>query len=115
MVDMEFCTQYLQLIHAARGCPLTQNTGEALDALIAANLAPKGLLDGVRRSWRLQQNLSQLLKIALDDSASPDDEPKAFKVLLAKAGGARDYAALRARLTSARGAAHAAFIDLVRP
>ncbi len=115
MVDMEFCAQYLQLIGGAGGGPLRQNTDEALDALGNAEPSRKAMLEGVRRAWRLQQNLSQLLKIALDDHASPDDEPAAFKALLAKAGETRSFAALKTRLAASRRGAHAAFEALVRP
>ena len=69
---------------------------------IAADPSRRTLLTGVQRSWRLQQNLSQLLKIALEEGASPDDEPPPLKALLAKAGGARTYAALRSRLALSR-------------
>ena len=114
MVDMEFCAQYLQLIHASAGGPLRQNTDEALGALIAAEPSHRALLEGVQRAWRLQQNLSQLLKIALDDGATPDEEPAAFRRLLAKAGGARSFAGLRAKLAASREAAHAAFETIVK-
>jgi glutamate-ammonia-ligase adenylyltransferase len=115
MVDMEFCAQYLQLIAAASGGPLRQNTGEALEALIAADPSRKARLETVRRAWRLNQNLSQLLKIALDDGESPDGEPNAFKALLAKVGGSRGFADLKTRLTAARVAAREAFQALVSP
>jgi glutamate-ammonia-ligase adenylyltransferase len=115
MVDMEFCAQHLQLIAAASGGPLRQNTGEAFEALIAADPSRKALLDGAHRSWRLQQNLSQLMKIALEDGDSPDDEPPAFKRLLAKAGGSGTFGALRGRLQTSRKAAREAFLSLVKP
>ena len=35
LVDIEFCAQHLQIVGAAGGGPLRQNTGEALDALAA--------------------------------------------------------------------------------
>ncbi len=113
MVDMEFCAQYLQLVGAAAGGPLTANTADALEALIAADPSRRRVLSGVLKAWRLQQNLSQLLKIALQDGAAPEDEPGAFKALLAKAGGCRDYAGLKTRLAASRRAAHAAFAATV--
>ena len=113
LVDIEFAAQFLQLVHAADGGPLAQNTGEALAALGAAGLAPAGLIDELTAAWRLQQDLSQLLKIALSDDAAPDTEPKGLRVLLAKAGGARDYRALRALLAARATAAHRAFEALV--
>ena len=113
LVDIEFAVQFLQLIHAAAGGPLRQNTAEALAALAAAGLAPAGAVADLAAAWRLQQDLSQLLKVALDEDATPENEPKALRGLLAKAGGARDERGLRARLTSRRRAAHRAFLDLI--
>jgi glutamate-ammonia-ligase adenylyltransferase len=115
LVDLEFCAQYLQLIGAAAGGPLRANTGEAFDALIGADPARRAWLAPARRAWGLQQNLTQLLRIALDDGASPDDEPAAFKALLARAGGARSFSGLRARLEASRTAADRAFRALVAP
>jgi glutamate-ammonia-ligase adenylyltransferase len=115
LVDIEFTAQHLQLIHAAEGGPLRQNTGEALEALAAADPAHAAMLESVLRAWRLQQHLSQLLKIALDDGQSPEDEPPAFRTLLAKAGGARTFSALKTRLAAARRTARAAFETLVKP
>ncbi|HLZ82568.1 MAG TPA: bifunctional [glutamine synthetase] adenylyltransferase/[glutamine synthetase]-adenylyl-L-tyrosine phosphorylase, partial [Caulobacteraceae bacterium] len=113
LVDMEFCAQHLQLVHAAEGGPLRQNTGEVLEALAITLPRHAARLQSVLRAWRLQQNLSQLLKIALDEGESPDDEPPAFKTLLAKAGGARTFSTLKTRLAASRTAAHAAFGTLV--
>jgi glutamate-ammonia-ligase adenylyltransferase len=114
LVDIEFTAQHLQLILAADGGPLRQNTGEALEALAVAYPARATMLEGVLRAWRLQQHLSQLLKIALDEGESPDDEPPAFKSLLAKAGGSRTFSTLKTRLTASRRTAHAAFEALVK-
>lgn len=109
LVDVEFAAQYLQIVHAGQGGPLAHNTGDALAAIGAAGLAPAGALEALAEAWRLQQDLSQLLKLALDDRADPAQEPKALQGLLARAGGARDLKGLRTRLSAARRAAHAAY------
>ena len=96
LVDIEFCAQYAQLV----GGPLHRNTGEALGAS-----APSLL-----NAWTLQQSLSQLTKIALEDDADVDDQPAPFKALLAKAGGARNFAMLKRNLQAARVAAQAQFV-----
>jgi glutamate-ammonia-ligase adenylyltransferase len=114
LVDIEFAAQYLQLLHADAGGPLRQNTGEALRAVAAARLAPAASIESLHSAWVLQQSLSQMLKVALDDDADPAAEPRAFRALLARAGGARDFRKLTARLTEARAAAHDAFQSLVR-
>ena len=77
LVDIEFSAQYLQLIHAGGGGPLRQNTGEALAALVDGPLKSNPLLADLLGAWRLQQNLSQLLMVALPDDADPSDEPRA--------------------------------------
>ena len=113
LVDIEFCAQFLQLIGAAQGGPLRQNTAEALAGLQAARPALGRPLEALAAAWRLQQSLSQLLKIALEDGADPADEPPAFRTLLAKAAGARGFPSLRARLVATRGAARQAFEQLI--
>jgi len=111
LVDIEFAAQHLQLVHAAAGGPLRQNTAEALAAF--AGLAPEAPLTALRRAWKLQQDLSQLLKVALADDPDPTNEPKAFRALLARAGEARDFRGLKAKLATAQGAARKAFEALV--
>ncbi|MGH7022103.1 MAG: bifunctional [glutamine synthetase] adenylyltransferase/[glutamine synthetase]-adenylyl-L-tyrosine phosphorylase, partial [Caulobacteraceae bacterium] len=96
--------QYLQLARAADGGQLVANTGEALALVDARNEA----LEVLRGAWTLQQALSQLLKIALEDGGNPESEPKALRALLARSGGARDFRSLKAKLAAARRAALAA-------
>jgi glutamate-ammonia-ligase adenylyltransferase len=113
LVDIEFAAQHLQLVHAAAGGPLAQNTGEALAAMGKAKLADSKVVAALEAAWRLQQNLGQLLKVALDDRADPAEEPAAFRALLARAGGARDFKGLKSRIETARKAAHAAYLTAV--
>jgi glutamate-ammonia-ligase adenylyltransferase len=109
LVDIEFAAQFLQLAHAAEGGPLKPPTAEALAAFQGSGLASDRQLDALQAAWRLQQDLTQLLKVALDDGADPAAEPAAFKALLARAGGARDFRALKATLARAQAAAHGAY------
>lgn len=113
LVDVEFAAQHLQIVHAAEGGPLRQNTGEALAAIRAAELAKPASLDALEAAWRLQQDLTQLLKVALDDDADPDGEPAALKSLLARAGGARDFRALKKALAGVQKDARKAFEQVV--
>ena len=115
LVDVEFCAQHLQLVHAAGGGPLRANTGEALTALAATGGAPEMPMADLASAWRLQQNLAQLLKIALEDGGDPAEEPKPLRALLARAGGARDFRSLKAKLRSARTAVIEASRKLIGP
>ena len=114
LVDIEFAAQFLQLVHAADGGPLAQNTGEALVALQAAGLGDKTAMASLEAAWRLEQDLSQLLKVALEDGHDPDTEPKAFRALMARAGGVRAFGSLKGKLAKAKAAARAGFEAVVR-
>lgn len=113
LVDVEFAAQHLQLIHAADGGPLRENTAQALAAMREAGLGPADALDTLSAAWRVQQDLTQLLKVALGDDPDPEVEPKAFQNLMARAGGARDLRALKRRLTTLRAEARKAFDAVV--
>jgi len=113
LVDIEFCVQHLQLIGAADGGPLLVNTLEALNALEVDRLAPAAILGDLKAAWTVQQDLSQILKIALEEEAAPEQEPAAFRVLLAKTARAQSFRAMKARLTKARIAAQNAFKVIV--
>jgi glutamate-ammonia-ligase adenylyltransferase len=109
LVDIEFAAQVLQLLGAAQGGPLRPHTALALARLTEAGRADPALIADLENAWRLQQNLSQVLKLALPDSGDPAQEPPAFRALLAKAGGARDFKMLQEMLRSKRAAARRAF------
>lgn len=115
LVDIEFAAQFLQLAHAAAGGPLRANTAEALDQAEAAGLAPAAPMEALKTAWRLQQDLTQLLKLALTDADDPADQPKGFRQILSRAGGARDLKGLRSRLDKARAAARQAYDIIVKP
>jgi glutamate-ammonia-ligase adenylyltransferase len=114
LVDIEFAAQFLQLAHAAAGGPLRQNTGEALAALRTAGLADDSALARLEAAWRLEQDLSQLIKVALEDGADVEAEPKAFKALLAKAGGVAQFKSLKPKLAKAKAEARAAYAAVVK-
>jgi len=113
LVDIEFTAQYLQLINAHAGGPLLPNTGDALAALAEQGLAPAPATTRLLEAWRLQQNLTQLLKVTLDDGVDPDGEPAALQAMLARAGQATSYARLRSKLDRARAGARRTFVRLV--
>jgi glutamate-ammonia-ligase adenylyltransferase len=112
LVDIEFAAQFLQLAHAAEGGPLASNTAQALAAFREAGTAPKAI-SALEEAWALQQALTQLLKVALEDNPDPAAEPKPFRALLARAGGARDFRGLQSRLAKAKTAARAAYQEIV--
>jgi glutamate-ammonia-ligase adenylyltransferase len=109
LVDIEFAAQHLQIVHAAGGGPLRQHTGEALAALSAAGLVAPDVAADLESAWRLQQDLSQVLKVALPEAEDPSHEPEALRALLAKAGHQPDFKALTEALKARKAAARRAF------
>jgi glutamate-ammonia-ligase adenylyltransferase len=115
LIDIEFAAQYLQIVHAADGGPLHPNTGATLQALEDAGLVSAQTGRTLGAAWRMQQDLLQLLRVALDRDADPSTEPAAFRDLLARAGQAADFAVLRAVLRDQRAAARAAYEAVISP
>ncbi len=115
LVDVEFAAQFLQLAHAAVGGPLRPHTARALAAIREAGLGAAEPLEVLEDAWRLQQNLTQLIKVALEDGVDPSLEPMAFRRLMARAAGESDFRKVRPRLEAARKSARAAYEMLVQP
>ena len=115
LVDIEFAAQFLQLANAARGGPLRANTSEALQALAESDLVGAEALEALQSAWVLQQNLTQVLKLALTADDDPEDQPVAFRKIMARAARARNFPSLKRRLAQAQLRAHQAFEDVVAP
>jgi glutamate-ammonia-ligase adenylyltransferase len=106
LVDIEFIAQALQLGDAG----LRQgNTIAALEALSGAGLlSPE---DGALliEAARLQNALTQVLRIAVEGAFRPEDATSALKSLLARAGEAVDFTDLELRLSQLQRNARAIF------
>ena len=113
LVDIEFAAQHLQLLGAAAGGPLKANTKEALQALAAEGAASGEEIAALMRAWTLQQALSQILKLALEDGVDPGGEPRRFRAILAKTGVAKSFSSLQAMLAADQAAAHRAYEQIV--
>ena len=115
LVDVEFIAQYMQLMNAA-GHPsvLDQNTRGALKALNKAGLLQPELGEQLSEAAALLHNLTQILRLCLDEDFEADKAPDGLKRLLATAGGAPDFVRLETALRDAERLVAAAFEDLVR-
>jgi len=109
LVDVEFAAQALQLVHA-------QERPEILRASTLAALAEArrlGVLDdddyeALAAGGRLQQDLTQIVKLAIDGAFDPANAPAGLKLRLARAGAAPDFRTLQATLREAQAAVRAA-------
>src|SRR5262249_22031774 len=101
LVDLEFIAQYLQLMHAsAHPQVLSQGTVEAFENLAGAGILEPAAAEGLRPSARLVSNLTQALRLGLDEASVPAKAPEGLKSLLARAGGAPDFRYLEAELAA---------------
>jgi [glutamine synthetase] adenylyltransferase / [glutamine synthetase]-adenylyl-L-tyrosine phosphorylase len=102
LVDIEFVAQTLEL---RRGV-FDTNTIAALEKL--------GGLGTVIEAASFQHALMQVLRIAVDGTLEPEHATPGLKALLARTGGAVDFAELEARLAAHQAQARAAFDEVMR-
>jgi glutamate-ammonia-ligase adenylyltransferase len=113
LMDIEFIAQTLQLLHAhARPEILDTNTIRALTRIAAAGFLGAADAALLLEAAELHQALTQTLRIALDETLKPEDATPALKGLLARAGGAGDFAELEQRLARLQLAVRALFLRL---
>ncbi len=114
LVDLEFIAQYLQLIHAAaQPGVLDQNTLGALAKLADAGLLPAADAKVLAHAGRMVHDLTQILRLSLDHPFDPATAPGGLKVLLARAGGAHDFAGLEDDLKAAISSVFNAFERII--
>ncbi len=105
LMDIEFIAQTLQLAHApAHPEILDANTIAALTKLASAGLLAEDDAQALLAAAALEQALTQTMRIALDENAGAQTATPGLKLLLARAGGAPDFAALERRLEEAQAA-----------
>jgi len=101
LVDLEFIAQYLQLMHAsAHPQVLSQGTVEAFENLASAGILEPAAAEVLLPAARLVNNLTQVLRLCLDEAFVPAKAPEGLKSLLARAGDAPDFRYLEAELAA---------------
>jgi len=115
MMDIEFITQTIQLLHA-HTCPqiLDTNTIAALNKVSSVGLLEADHAALLLEAAGLEQALTQTLRIALDETLQPEEATPALRALLARAGGATEFAALERHLARLQEAVRGIFSDLVQ-
>jgi [glutamine synthetase] adenylyltransferase / [glutamine synthetase]-adenylyl-L-tyrosine phosphorylase len=99
LVDIEFIAQTLQLVHAqARPDVLDTNTVAALARLKDAGLLAADDADLLIAAAGLQHALTQVLRIALDETPNIEDATPGLKALLTRAAEWSSFAQVEARL-----------------
>jgi glutamate-ammonia-ligase adenylyltransferase len=99
LVDLEFIAQYLQLRHApAHPQVLDQSTIEAYRKLRDAGVLAPEHAEILMPAMRLLNDLTQILRLCLEEPFDPATAPSGLKELLANAGDAASFAELEQRL-----------------
>jgi [glutamine synthetase] adenylyltransferase / [glutamine synthetase]-adenylyl-L-tyrosine phosphorylase len=103
LVDIEFIAQTLELCAAQGGGDvLDSNTIAALRKLGAAGVLAPNDAQSLVDAASLQQALTQVLRIALDDTLDPKTATPGLQGLLQRAAGSTDFAELESRLEAAQ-------------
>ncbi len=93
LVDIEFIVQALTLSAPGRA-RIEANTGAALSALRESGLLASEEEAALRAAWVLQSDLIQVLRACQEEPFAAPSASTRLKMLLARTGGAEDFAAL---------------------
>jgi glutamate-ammonia-ligase adenylyltransferase len=115
LVDIEFVAQYLQLREAAtRPELLDGNTMAALDKLVAAGVLAGDAAADLKDALRLWHNVQQMLKLTtVEQTIDETEAAPSFLALMARAGGAVDFAGLKRNMDDRAARAFARYREIV--
>jgi [glutamine synthetase] adenylyltransferase / [glutamine synthetase]-adenylyl-L-tyrosine phosphorylase len=103
LVDVEFIVQYLQLVHAADHPDiLDTNTIGALGKIVAAGLITPAAGEVLLAAAQRLNNLTQVLRLSLDEAFNPATAPDGLKRLLTQVGDAPSFDVLAADLVASQ-------------
>jgi glutamate-ammonia-ligase adenylyltransferase len=115
LVDLEFISQYLSLVHA-HSTPdvLDTNTLRVLEK--AQSLGILSVADGefLRDATKLYHDLTQILRLCLSGPFNPKEAGPSLLALLARAGALPDFATLDAHLADTQARVRRAFQAIVK-
>ena len=114
LVDIEFIAQTLQLVHAPQQpAILNTNTVAALFNLKAAGFLAADDADALIASARLQHALTQVLRIALDETLKVEEVTPGLKALLTRAAEWHSFDQVETRLATVQQQTRAIFNRLM--
>jgi glutamate-ammonia-ligase adenylyltransferase len=115
LVDIEFIAQTLQLVHApTQPAVLSPNTVAALYNLKAAGFLDAADADALIGAARLQHALTQVLRIALDETPKIEEATPGLKALLTRAAEWQSFDQVEARLSTVQAQTRAIFNRLMQ-
>jgi glutamate-ammonia-ligase adenylyltransferase len=115
LVDIEFLTQFLQVVNAHQHPDvLDRNTAVGLAKLAQGGVLSPGDSEILLPAIKLYHTLTQVLRLCLDKPFVPAEAPRGLKELLARASDMPDFPTLEASLKDTLVAVHDAFERIVR-
>jgi len=117
LVDLEFITQYLTLLHAPEHPDIIgYDTPGKLMAIMAAGLLDKDTGKSLTDAWRLWQGLQQLLALTIEGELTVErvgEISDALRQDLVKTSAAKDFEDLEATMQTTADAVYNAFKELI--
>jgi glutamate-ammonia-ligase adenylyltransferase len=114
LVDLEFIAQYLQLINAAtHPSVLDQNTVEAYRKLRDAGVLSPAHAEVLIPATRLLHDLTQVVRLCLEEKFDPETAPHELEELLARAGDAQSFNELETLLKQTLVNVHGLFDEII--
>jgi [glutamine synthetase] adenylyltransferase / [glutamine synthetase]-adenylyl-L-tyrosine phosphorylase len=99
LVDIDFIAQYLQLAHAAdKPDILDVNTMHVLDSAARLGALPAASAEILRSAALLYHDLTQVLRLCVNDRFNPETAGEDLLQIMARAGDAPDFSSLQARV-----------------
>lgn len=114
LVDVEFISQYLQLVHAHDHPDiLSQNTGETLSRARDLKLLDSAAADRLLEALALWRRLQALLRLTVTEKFDEEKAPEGQKRALTRASQAETFEALKAEMDDAADSVRKIFTQLI--
>jgi glutamate-ammonia-ligase adenylyltransferase len=114
LVDLEFITQHLELVHAAdHPGILNQTTLVALAVAATEGVVSEADYQSLSKGGRLLHDLTQVLRLTLEGRFDPAQAPEGLKTLLVRSGGTASFEDLETKLKQTLSDIFAAFNRLI--
>jgi len=114
MVDIDFIAQHLELIHAGEKPEiLNVNTLEVIDNAARLGVLPQASAEVLREAGRLYHDLTQILRLCVNENFDPETAGEDLLRIMARAGDAPDFSSLEARIKETQAEVRRVFRSVV--
>jgi [glutamine synthetase] adenylyltransferase / [glutamine synthetase]-adenylyl-L-tyrosine phosphorylase len=114
LVDIDFITQYLQLVHAAaKPDILDVSTLQVLDNAARLGVLPQSSAEILRAAAHLYHDLTQILRLCVSERFKPESAGEDLLRVMARAGDAPDFSSLQARVREIQAEVRRVFREIV--